>query len=75
MWFLQFFFMEWEKVKWEWSKLMDFAHGIYHFNCQFMGCHHQRMERRFKKTISTIIMGMLVMFISILIVGYGNSLR
>ncbi|WP_317129805.1 hypothetical protein [Chryseobacterium mulctrae] len=28
-----------------------------------------------KKTISTIVFGMFVMFISILIVGYGNSLR
>jgi L-rhamnose-H+ transport protein len=28
-----------------------------------------------KKTISTILIGMIVMFISILIVGYGNSLR
>ena len=76
MWFLQFFFYGMGESKMgngpsSWILHMAFIILI----ANLWGVIIKEWKGVSKKTISTIVLGMLVMFISILIVGYGNSLR
>ncbi|MCX8523242.1 L-rhamnose/proton symporter RhaT [Chryseobacterium formosus] len=76
MWFLQFFFYGMGESKMgngpsSWILHMAFIILI----ANLWGVIIKEWKGVSKKTITTISLGMLVMFISILIVGYGNSLR
>jgi len=76
MWFLQFFFYGMGESKMgngpsSWILHMAFIILI----ANLWGVIIKEWKGVSRKTISTIVVGMLVMFISILIVGYGNSLR
>ena len=76
MWFLQFFFYGMGESKMgngpsSWILHMAFIILI----ANLWGVIIKEWKGVSKKTISTIVFGMIVMFISILIVGYGNSLR
>lgn len=76
MWFLQFFFYGMGESKMgngasSWILHMAFIILI----ANLWGVAIKEWKGVSKKTISTIVVGMMVMFISILIVGYGNSLR
>ncbi len=76
MWFLQFFFYGMGESKMgngpsSWILHMAFIILI----ANLWGVIIKEWKGVSKKTISTIMIGMVVMFISILIVGYGNSLR
>lgn len=76
MWFLQFFFYGMGESKMgngpsSWILHMAFIILI----ANLWGVIIKEWKGVSKKTISTIMIGMAVMFISILIVGYGNSLR
>lgn len=76
MWFLQFFFYGMGESKLgngpsSWILHMAFIILI----ANLWGVIIKEWKGVSKKTISTIVIGMVVMFISILIVGYGNSLR
>ncbi|MFL9832425.1 L-rhamnose/proton symporter RhaT [Chryseobacterium terrae] len=76
MWFLQFFFYGMGESKMgngpsSWILHMAFIILI----ANLWGVIIKEWKGVSKKTISTIVVGMIVMFISILIVGYGNSLR
>lgn len=76
MWFLQFFFYGMGESKMgngasSWILHMAFIILI----ANLWGVIIKEWKGVSKKTISTIAVGMTVMFISILIVGYGNSLR
>ncbi len=74
-WFLQFFFMEWEKALGNGpsSWILHMAFIILVANS--WGTSPQRVERSKKKTITSIITGILVIVLSVLIVGYGNYLK
>ncbi|MFC3158967.1 L-rhamnose-H+ transport protein [Chryseobacterium arachidis] len=76
MWFLQFFFYGMGESKMgngpsSWILHMAFIILI----ANLWGVIIKEWKGVSRKTISTIVVGMLVMFVSILIVGYGNSLR
>jgi L-rhamnose-H+ transport protein len=76
MWFLQFFFYGMGESKMgngpsSWILHMAFIILI----ANLWGVIIKEWKGVSKKTISTIVVGMIVMFVSILIVGYGNSLR
>ncbi|WP_317127313.1 L-rhamnose/proton symporter RhaT [Chryseobacterium shandongense] len=76
MWFLQFFFYGMGESKMgngpsSWILHMAFIILI----ANLWGVVIKEWKGVSRKTISTIVVGMIVMFISILIVGYGNSLR
>ena len=76
MWFLQFFFYGMGESKMgngpsSWILHMAFIILI----ANLWGVVIKEWKGVSKKTISTIVVGMIVMFVSILIVGYGNSLR
>jgi len=76
MWFLQFFFYGMGESKMgngpsSWILHMAFIILI----ANLWGVIIKEWKGVSRKTISTIVTGMTVMFISILIVGYGNSLR
>ncbi|MGE4513372.1 MAG: L-rhamnose/proton symporter RhaT [Chryseobacterium sp.] len=76
MWFLQFFFYGMGESKMgngasSWILHMAFIILI----ANLWGIIIKEWKGVSRKTISTIIVGMIVMLISILIVGYGNSLR
>lgn len=76
MWFLQFFFYGMGESKMgngasSWILHMAFIILI----ANLWGVIIKEWKGVSRKTISTIVVGMIVMFISILIVGYGNSLR
>ncbi|WP_370895896.1 L-rhamnose/proton symporter RhaT [Chryseobacterium gossypii] len=76
MWFLQFFFYGMGESKMgngpsSWILHMAFIILI----ANLWGVIIKEWKGVSRKTIATIIIGMTVMFISILIVGYGNSLR
>ena|SRR6218665_401739 len=76
MWFLQFFFYGMGESKMgngpsSWILHMAFIILI----ANLWGVIIKEWKGVSKKTITTISLGMLIMFISILIVGYGNSLR
>lgn len=76
MWFLQFFFYGMGESKMgngpsSWILHMAFIILI----ANLWGVIIKEWKGVSKKTISTIVIGMIVMFVSILTVGYGNSLR
>lgn len=76
MWFLQFFFYGMGESKMgngpsSWILHMAFIILI----ANLWGIIIKEWKGVSKKTTTTIAVGMLVMFVSILIVGYGNSLR
>lgn len=76
MWFLQFFFYGMGESKMgngpsSWILHMAFIILI----ANLWGVIIKEWKGVSRKTISTIVVGIIVMFISILIVGYGNSLR
>lgn len=76
MWFLQFFFYGMGESKMgngpsSWILHMAFIILI----ANLWGVIIKEWKGVSGKTISTIVAGMIVMFLSILIVGYGNSLR
>jgi L-rhamnose-H+ transport protein len=76
MWFLQFFFYGMGESKMgngasSWILHMAFIIFI----ANLWGIIIKEWKGVSKRTITTIAVGMIVMFISILMVGYGNSLR
>jgi L-rhamnose-H+ transport protein len=54
---------------------MDPAHVVHHFSSQYVGYRIKEWKGVSSKTKATITIGILTIIASVMIVGYGNSLK